>query len=181
MTRRLTAPALKTFIQQKNIMERTPHGYSLQLAAIADLPALLQLAEKCFSKDLPDRRTLRYFINTAHAAFITLQRKQDGQLVGYSLTEANQRTSTLYINTICINPAAQQTGLGKFLCWLQAQLLKNFSYRQATAHIEIGNAVSLKLFQSQGFSVTAQLAHYYHDDGAGAYKLRLTSDAAADH
>lgn len=162
LTRPLAQNALRSFHDM-------PAGYSLRLARLEDLDAILDIAAACFPTDLPTRHGVRHYLTRAHAAIFMIEDK-NGNIAGYHHVEANASNKILYLNTVALLPPHRGKGIGKALYGFQELLALRGRFSGVRFHVSDDNPASLKLAQSCGYK-TIKIEKAYLEDGSDSYLM----------
>lgn len=134
---------------------------NLRPATLDDLPALVELEDRCFDYDRLSRRNFQWMITRANASLILAE--GDGRLFGYSLVLFHQGTSLARLYSIAIDPRARGNGLGQKL--LQAAEASARGHDCAYLRLEVrpDNKAAIGLYERNGYSPFARVQDYYQD------------------
>lgn len=150
------------------LRDADPASPMIRPATLADLDALVDLENRCFSVDRLSRRNFRYMLTRAHA--VTLVDERDGLVCGYSLVLFSSGTSLARLYSIAVAPAYRGEGIARALAEAaEAVALEN---ECVTMRLELrpDNQAALRLYRSLGYRQFGWLANYY-EDHADAIRL----------
>lgn len=138
---------------------------ALRPAALADVPALHSLEQRCFTSDRLSVRSFRRFITEKRSDLIVLE--INSQLVGYFLLIYRRGTSLARLYSIAVDPAFRQQGLAeKLMAEAEEQAAKRLC---ALLRLEVrkDNKAAIKLYQKLHYHEFA-IKHDFYEDHSDA-------------
>lgn len=130
-------------------------------AGIEDVPALLQLEQKCFLNDRISQRSFKRFIAETRSDLILAER--DSQLVGYFLLIYRKGTSLARLYSLAVDPACRKQGIAEFLM-LQAEKTAAARYCVLLRlEVRYDNSAAIKLYQKLNYHEFAVKHDFYED------------------
>lgn len=139
-----------------------------RLAVIEDLPALLELEQRCFTTDRLNRRSFQWMITRAHGQLLVAQR--GAHLVGYAVVLFHRGTSLARLYSIAIATDARGSGLGKQLLQRIEACALEHDCAYLRLEVRIDNPAAIALYERNGYRRFA-LIHDYYQDQADALRL----------
>ncbi len=132
-----------------------------------DIEAIARLENESFETDRVSRRSLREFLRASHRPVIAAT--IDDNLVGYALVSLRKGARALRIYSLAVDARFARRGVGRAL--LQACEAYGRRHRRTALSLEVryDNAAAIALYESCGFRLFGEHAHYYAD---GATALR---------
>ena len=149
-----------------------PKQLLLRKAKVADLSALVELENACFSYEQLSRRNFHWMITHGHSIFLVMEYKS--RLIGYGLVLINSGTSLARLYSICVLKEFQGYGLASKLI----AELENKASDEDCAYLRLevkpSNKGAIKLYEKLGYKKFTQKDDYY-DDGQPAlcYEKRI--------
>lgn len=138
---------------------------TLERAAPADIPTLVELEQTLFPGDSP--WTAAMFVGELAAGYhYVVHRDADGVVDGYAgLALLGDEAE---VHTIGVRPAAQGAGIGRALL---RDLLAHAGSRRVLLEVRTDNAPAVGLYESEGFVILGIRRRYYRPSGADAYTM----------
>ena len=132
-----------------------------------DLDAIARLENESFEGDRVSRRSLREFLRAKHRPVIVAT--IGDELAGYVLVSLRKGARAVRIYSLAVGARFARRGVGRAL--LQAAEAYARRHRRAALTLEVryDNASAIALYESCGFRLSGEHAHYYAD---GATALR---------
>ncbi|HRX71346.1 MAG: GNAT family N-acetyltransferase/peptidase C39 family protein [Gammaproteobacteria bacterium] len=132
-----------------------------RLAALADLPALLTIENRCFHSDRLSRRSFRHLLTRGHAT--TLVEEEAEQICGYVLLLFSRGASMARLYSIAVHPDFARRRIGDRL--LEAAEAAALERDCVSMRLEVrrDNPPSLNLFRRHGYRQFKEVLDYYED------------------
>ncbi len=133
----------------------------IRTATSRDLPALVELENRCFDTDRLSPRSFRYMLTKANA--VTLVDEEEGVIRGYVMVLFNAGTSLARMYSIAVDPQWRGHGAGRALMRAAegAALDRDCVYMRL--EVRKDNAASIGLYQSMGYRQFGVYDDYYED------------------
>jgi ribosomal protein S18 acetylase RimI-like enzyme len=145
----------------------------IRTATLKDFDRLVELECLCFPKEHAySRRQLRYLLTKAHST--VLVEEHDKFIRGFLIILYRIGTTVAGIETINVDPAYRNKGIGRRLLTAAEKHLRKKGIRKIRLEVAITNQAALKLYDHAGFKKTVLLRHYYYFDHEGtrnAYRM----------
>ncbi|MFB2764487.1 ribosomal protein S18-alanine N-acetyltransferase [Marinobacter shengliensis] len=139
------------------------HDVLLRQAVADDLTALVQLENRCFTKDRISRRSFRRFLEMPRDRLIVAE--QGSELVGYCLVLMSAATRLARIYSIAVSPTVRGRGVGE-------QLVREAEKEAVEAdriimrlEVREDNAGAINLYKRLGYRQFGTYRDYYEDHG----------------
>jgi ribosomal protein S18 acetylase RimI-like enzyme len=142
-------------------------------AALSDVPALVDLEEKCFETDMLSARSFRHFLTRGNADLFLDE--ENGELRGYCLVLYQRNTSLARLYSIAVDSKYRKQGIaGGLLTYAEQRALGEGATRM---RLEVGqnNKTAQKLYRQLGYDKFAVYLDYYEDH---TNALRMEKDLA---
>ena len=128
---------------------------------VDDVPALVDLENKCFETDRMSARSIRNFITKGRAPLIVDE--ENGVLRGYALVLLHSNTSLARLYSIAVDPKIRGQGVGRaLLTEAENRALKHNATRMRL-EVNQKNKKAQKLYTNMGYRVFAVHEDYYED------------------
>lgn len=144
----------------------------LRDAAVADIPALLLLEERCFAIDRLSRRSFQYLLS--HGKAICRLVEREGRILGYVLLLFREGFPLARMYSLAVDPDAQGQGLGRMLLEAgeAAARERNCVTMRLEAHPD--NNTAIRLYAAAGYREFGVYPDYYEDHAdAKRFEKRL--------
>lgn len=151
---------------------RNPLNPRIRPARVADLDALEQLEQACFTSDLLSRARLRHWIKADNGILLVAAGPAAAaDLLGSCLvlTRANSRKARLY--SIATAPAARGQGLGMRLLKAAERAARERGCDTLRLEVAEDNSRAIALYQAAGYTQFGFIAGFY-EDGRNALRLQ---------
>jgi ribosomal-protein-alanine acetyltransferase len=137
-------------------------------ATIEDLPALLAIETRAFTKDRISRRAFHHLLTRANA--VCLLDVSHGQLRGYAalLFRSGSQTARLY--SIAADPRSRGQGIGRKLLTAAERECRRRGCTALRLEVRLRNARARRLYARRGYRVFGRYETYY-EDGADALRM----------
>lgn len=143
------------------VSNSTPQEISFRLANSADVAALVQLEQQCFTGDRLSQRSFRHFVTDKRSDLVLAQR--DEQLLGYFLLLYRRGTNLARLYSIAVNPMYRKQGIAE-------ALLKQAEHYAAERYcvllrleVRQDNAAAIALYHKLHYSEFAIKHDFYED------------------
>ncbi len=137
---------------------RFPSG--IQLANASEIDAIFEIEQKCFPEKVAySKRQLEYLILNANSD--CLVEKQDGIIRAFLIVTYRQGSLTCNIETIDVDPAFKNKGIGLKLMEAAEIEAKRRGMRWSQLEVSEGNDVALKLYKKAGYTLKERIEGYY--------------------
>jgi ribosomal-protein-alanine N-acetyltransferase len=150
---------------------RFPLG--IQLANANEIDAIFEIEQKCFPEKVAySKRQLEYLI--LNASSDCLIEKQHGVIRAFLIVTYRQGSLTCNIETIDVNPAFKNKGIGFKLMEAAEIEAKRKGMRWSQLEVSEGNEAALKLYKKAGYIFKERIEGYYkfeHDGTRNAIRM----------
>lgn len=140
-------------------------GIILRPAALADVPALQLLEQRCFSSDQLSVRSFRRFITEKRSDLSVLE--VNAKLAGYFLLIYRRGTSLARLYSIAVDPAFRKQGLAEQLMAEAEQQAANRHCALLRLEVRKDNIAAIKLYQKLQYHEFA-IKHDFYEDHSDA-------------
>lgn len=142
-------------------------------AELSDVPALVELEERCFETDLLSARSFRHFLIRGNAdVFLD---EEDGVLRGYCIVLYHRNTSLARLYSMAVASKYRKQGIaGALLLYAEQRALAEGATRMRL-EVNQANKAAQRLYRSLGYDKFAVVLDYYEDH---ANALRMEKDLA---
>ena len=178
-------PALNRFARRCLFCTRIARCSGLRLpampryATLDDLPALLEIENRCFATDRLSRRSFRHLLTRGHAA--TLAAENVGQIQGYVLLLFSHSTSIARLYSIAVHPDHVRRRVGDYLLEAAEAVALERDCVSMRLEVRRDNPASLGLFRRHGYRQFKEVPDYYEDHMAALrFEKRLVPHLEAD-
>jgi ribosomal-protein-alanine N-acetyltransferase len=139
-------------------------GIVVREARPRDLDAIVRLENQSFESDRVSRRSLREFLRAAHRPVIAAT--IDDELAGYALVALRKTARAARIYSIAVDARFARRGVGRALLAACEAYARRHRRASLTLEVRYDNASAIALYESSGFRLFGQHAHYYADGAA---------------
>ena len=137
---------------------RFPSG--IQIANASEIDAIFEIEQKCFPEKVAySKRQLEYLILNANND--CLVEKQDGIIRAFLIVTYRQGSLTCNIETIDVDPAFKNKGIGLKLMEAAEIEAKRRGMRWSQLEVSEGNDAALKLYKKAGYTLKERIEGYY--------------------
>ena len=138
---------------------RFPSG--IYIANANEIDAIFEIEQKCFPEKVAySKRQLEHLILNANSD--CLVEKQDGLIRAFLIvTYYRQRSLTCNIETIDVDPAFKNKGIGLKLMEAAEIEAKRRGMRWSQLEVSEGNEAALKLYKKAGYTFKERIEGYY--------------------
>jgi ribosomal protein S18 acetylase RimI-like enzyme len=142
-------------------------------AELSDVPALVELEERCFETDLLSARSFRHFLTRGNADLFLDE--VDGALRGYCLVLYHRNTSLARLYSMAVDSKHRKQGIAAaLLTYAEERALAEGATRMRL-EVNQNNKAAQRLYRSLGYDEFAVFLDYYEDH---ANALRMEKDLA---
>ncbi|WP_372739810.1 GNAT family N-acetyltransferase/peptidase C39 family protein [Neptunomonas sp.] len=134
---------------------------NIRQAQGADLTALLEIEETCFSGDRISKRRFQHWLKATNCVFLVAEDAQG--LIGYGLILLHKGTRLARLYSLAIAKRGRQQGVGRLL---MDELEKNTAARgrlYMRLEVATSNTGAIKLYESLGYRCFDEYTDYYED------------------
>jgi ribosomal protein S18 acetylase RimI-like enzyme len=143
---------------------RLPSG--IYIAKANEIAAIVEIEQKCFPGKVGySKRHLEHLILNANSD--CLVEKQDGVIRAFLIVTYRQRSLTCNIETIDVNPAFKNRGIGLKLLKAAEIDMKRRGMRWSQLEVSEGNEAALKVYKNAGYRFKERLEGYYEFEHNG--------------
>jgi ribosomal protein S18 acetylase RimI-like enzyme len=137
---------------------RLPSG--IYIASANEIDTIVEIEQKCFPGKVGySKRQLEHLILNANSDCIV--EKQDGVIRAFLIITYNQRSLTCNIETIDVDPAFKNRGIGLKLLKAAEKDMKRRGMRWSQLEVSEGNEAALKVYKKAGYTFKERLEGYY--------------------
>ncbi|WP_019676705.1 GNAT family N-acetyltransferase/peptidase C39 family protein [Arsukibacterium perlucidum] len=140
-------------------------GITLRPAALADVPMLQLLEQRCFTSDRLSVRSFRRFITEKRSDLTVLE--INSQLAGYFLLIYRRGTSLARLYSIAVDPAFRKQGIAEKLMVEAEQLAASRHCALLRLEVRKDNNAAIKLYQKLQYHEFA-IKHDFYEDHSDA-------------
>lgn len=142
----------------------------LRPARPADLEALIQLEQTCFTGDRMSRRAFRHALQNPRARLLVVE-EAPSRLLAAALVLRRADTSAARLYSIAVHPAARGRGLAASLLRRLERDAQKSGATELRLEVSAGNHAALALYRESGYEESGRIPGYY-EDGTDALRLR---------
>jgi len=164
-----TAVSKDNLVKANDIRIREPQ--------VADLKALVALEQRCFATDRLSKRSFSYWIKSQHRVFLLAC--QNDQIIGYGLVIMRKGTRLARLYSIAIDKSAEGKGVGRQLMLALETETVEAGKLFLRLEVETTNERAIGLYQSMGYKIFGDYAHYYENNG-DAFRMQKSIRQAAE-
>ena len=145
---------------------RFPSG--IQLANANEIDAIFEIEQKCFPGKVGySRRQLEHLILNANSD--CLVEKRGGVVRAFLIVTYRQGSLTCNIETIDVDPAFKNKGIGLKLLKAAEIEMKRRGMRWSQLEVSEGNEAALKLYRKAGYTFKERIEGYYKFEHNGTH------------
>ena len=142
----------------KNMTARFP--LDIQLAEADEIDRIFEIEQKCFPEEVAySKRQLEYLILNANSD--CLVEKQDGVIRAFLIVTFRRGSLTCNIETIDVDPAFKNKGIGLKLLKAAETDMKRRGIRWSQLEVSEGNESALQLYKKAGYNFKERIEGYY--------------------
>jgi ribosomal-protein-alanine N-acetyltransferase len=139
---------------------KTRFPSDIQLANGNEIDAIFKIEQKCFPGKVGySKRQLEHLILSANSD--CLVEKQDGVIRAFLIVTYRQRSLTCNIETIDVDPAFKNRGIGLKLLKAAEIDMRRRGMRWSQLEVSEGNEAALKVYKNAGYTFKERLEGYY--------------------
>ena len=140
--------------------------FGISIAKADEIDAIVEIEKKCFpGKVAYSKRQLEYLIFNVNSD--CLVEKENGILRAFLIVTYRQRSLTCNIETIDVDPAFKNRGIGLKLLKAAETDMKRRGMRWSQLEVSEGNEAALKLYKNAGYRFKERLEGYYEFEHNG--------------
>ncbi len=132
----------------------------IYIANANEIDDIVEIEKKCFpGKVAYSKQQLEYLILNANSD--CLVEKENGMIRAFLIVTYRQRSSTCNIETIDVDPAFKNRGIGLKLLKAAEADMKLRGMRWSQLEVSEGNEAALKVYKNAGYTFKERLEGYY--------------------
>lgn len=139
----------------------------IRKATSEDIPALLEMEERCFVDRAYSREQIQWFLDSPKA--VTFLSLRDEGVVGSVMLSMRGRRGKIV--SVGVLPEWRGKGVGKELLHKAEEWFGNSGIRELELEVGVNNREAATLYMSLGYRTTKILKKYYHGK-EDAYLMR---------
>lgn len=136
-------------------------AFTIRIAQPADVPALVEIEERCFATDRLSRRRFQHMIGRAHATLLV--GIHENVLAGYALLLFHTGTSLARLYSLAVDPVFQGKGLGDQLLGAAERVALDQDCLHVRLEVRHDNDAAIALYRQRGFQDLDVRPDYYQD------------------
>jgi len=144
---------------------------TLRIAALDDLPAIMELERRGFPDDAWSEQTMAAEVASVHNVYLV--DVEGDRIVGYGGVRALQGGSDADIQTIALAPEVRGQGRGRALLRALTRAAVARGARELFLEVRADNPVAQALYVSEGFAELGRRPRYYQPGNVDAIVMRL--------
>lgn len=142
----------------------------LREASVSDLDEILTIENQSFKSEAFNRRQFTYLIKSQGCVFqVALH---NGKIAGYLMLLKRKNSGLLRIYSIAVSPHHRGLGIAQMLIDATKNIARENGFRVVSLEVNEKNEPAIRLYQKNGFMVTAKRLHYY-SPGEHALVMRI--------
>ena len=144
----------------------TIHPSGIYIAEASEIDAIVEIEQKCFPGKLAySKHQLSHLIlNTDSDCLVE---KQNGVIRAFLIVTYNQKSLTCSIETIDVDPAFKNRGIGLKLLKAAEIAMKGRGMRWCQLEVSEGNEAALTVYKNAGYTFEERLEGYYRFEHNG--------------
>jgi len=166
----------KTQVQHRPL--ENSKAFTIRDTQETDLAALVALEQRCFATDRLSKRSFSYWIKSKHRVFMVVQ--QNDHIMGYGLVIMRKGTRLARLYSIAIDKNVEGKGIGRQLMLALETQTVAAGKLFLRLEVEKTNARAIGLYESMGYVIFGDYAHYYENNG-DAFRMQKPIRQAAKH
>ena len=145
---------------------RTQFQSGIELAKTIEIDAIFNIEQKCFPGKVGySKGLLEYLMLNANST--CLVEKQDGVIRGFLIIIYRRGSLTCNIETIDVDPAFKNKGIGLRLLEAAEIYMKEKGMKFSQLEVSEGNEAAFNLYKKVGYSVKERIEGYYQFEHNG--------------
>jgi ribosomal protein S18 acetylase RimI-like enzyme len=145
---------------------RTQFQSGIELAKTSEIDAIFNIEQKCFPGKVGySKGLLEYLMLNANST--CLVEKQDGVIRGFLIIIYRRGSLTCNIETIDVDPAFKNKGIGLRLLEAAEIYMKEKGMKFSQLEVSEGNEAAFNLYKKVGYSVKERIEGYYQFEHNG--------------
>jgi ribosomal-protein-alanine N-acetyltransferase len=138
----------------------------IQQAKADDMDSIAEIEKKCFPGEISySKRLLKNLILNSNG--VSLVEKQNGAIRGFIIVTFRRGSLTCGVETIDVDPAFQNKGIGMRLLRAAEIEMKNRGACSCQLEVSEGNEAALELYKNSGYAFKERLKDYYRFEHNG--------------
>jgi len=148
----------------------------IYIANANEIDNIVEIEKKCFpGKVAYSKQLLEYLILNTNSD--CLVEKENGVIRAFLIVTYRQRSSTCNIETIDVDPAFKNRGIGLKLLKAAEADMKRRGMRWSQLEVSEGNEAALKVYKNAGYAFKERLESYYKFEHNGTRNaIRMTKE-----
>ncbi len=139
----------------------------IQVADANEIDAIFEIEKKCFPEKVAySKRLLKYLILNVNSD--CLVEKQNGKIRAFLIVTYRKGSLTCNIETIDVDPAFKNRGIGLKLMEAAEIEAKRRGMRWSQLEVSEGNEAALKLYKKAGYTYKERIEGYYKFEHNGS-------------
>ena len=144
----------------------TIHPSGIYIAEASEIDAIVEIEQKCFPGKLAySKHQLSDLVLNADSD--CLVEKQNGVIRAFLIVTYNQKSLTCSIETIDVDPAFKNRGIGLKLLKAAEIAMKGRGMRWCQLEVSEGNEAALTVYKNAGYTFEERLEGYYRFEHNG--------------
>lgn len=133
----------------------------IRLARAADVPALVEIENRCFDVDRLSERSFRHLLTRGNA--VTLVDEEADMLRGYVMVLFHRNTSVARMYSLAVDPAWQGKGISRSLIAAAEAAALERGMVSMRLEVRSDNEIAQRLYRGLDYQAFATVADYYED------------------
>jgi len=130
-------------------------------ARVGDIPALIEIEERCFTTDRLSRRSFQHLLTRAHALSVVAQIGE--RVAGYAIVLLHGNTSLARLYSLAVAPEWRGRGLAQQLLAAAEAGAAEQGCVELRLEVREDNAGAIALYQRLGYRRFGYVSDYYED------------------
>jgi ribosomal protein S18 acetylase RimI-like enzyme len=144
----------------------------IRRATAADIPAVAEMENSCFSAYCLSKRRLRYLLKSESSAFFVAEHAGHVVGEGIALVRHHRRGATGRIYSLAVRAQSRGQRVGRRLLETMLSELSRRGVRRVYLEVEDSNSSAITLYEHAGFQRTGTLSDYYGPGRAAVHMMR---------
>jgi [ribosomal protein S18]-alanine N-acetyltransferase len=134
---------------------------TIETASAKLLDRLFEIEKQCFDQEAFTKRQISYLLTDYNS--IALLAKENGEIVGFIITQIEVENDDLHGHIITINvaPPFRRKGIASKMLKETEELLRQKSIGECHLEVREDNSAALKLYHNNGYRNIGRLEKYY--------------------
>lgn len=139
-------------------------SFSVREAELSDIPALVDLENRCFEMDRLSSRNFQYLLTKGNAA--TLAAFDGKRLLGYAMVLFNAGTSLARLYSFAVDPGLRRQGVGLALLKAAEDAARQRNSMYLRLEVRHDNEDAMRLYRKNGYRDLGLIEDHYEDHSA---------------